>query len=41
MKIRQLRLDHRRLMKGFWSVCNYQLNVSWAHGIFEARLRNH
>lgn len=41
MKIRQLRFDHRRLIKVFWSICNYQLNVSWVHGIFEAGLRNH
>ena len=24
-----------RLLKGFWSICNYQVNASWVYGIFE------
>ena len=23
------------LLKGFWSICNYQVNTSWVYGIFE------
>ena len=27
-----------RLLIGFWSICNYQVNASWVYGIFETGL---
>ena len=38
MKIRQPSFDYLRLLKGFWSICNYQVNVGWVYGIFETGL---
>ena len=31
-------LIYLRLLKGFWSICNYQINASWVYGIFEVGL---
>ena len=38
MKIRQLSFDYLKILKAFWSICNYEVNTSWFDGIFERGL---
>ena len=36
--IDEILLYYLRLLKGFLSICNYQVNASWVYGIFETGL---
>ena len=38
MKTKQPSFDDFRFLKGFWYICNYQVNVSWVYEIFETGL---